>query len=31
MSQNEMILDYLQKGNSITQAEAAKLFGCFRL
>lgn len=30
-SQNQMILEYLQKGNSITPLEALKLFGCFRL
>jgi len=31
MSQNEMILDYLQRGNSLTSLEALNLFGCFRL
>ena len=31
MSQNEMILDYLQKEGSITQAEAINRFGCYRL
>lgn len=31
MSQNGMILDYLLKGNTLTQAEAAEIFGCYRL
>ncbi len=31
MSQNGMILDYLQKGHTLTQAEAISLFGCYRL
>lgn len=31
MSQKEMILEYLQKNGSITQAEAISQFGCFRL
>ena len=31
MSQNEQILDYLEKGNSITAIEALDLFDCFRL
>ena len=31
MSQNGMILDYLQKGYTLTQAEAISLFGCYRL
>lgn len=31
MSQNDMILDYLQKNGSITQAEAISRFGCYRL
>lgn len=31
MSQNEMILDYLRKEGSITQAEAINRFGCYRL
>lgn len=31
MSQNQMILDYLNKYGSITQAEAADRFGCWRL
>lgn len=31
MTQNEMILDYLNKYGSITQAEAANRFGCWRL
>lgn len=30
-SQNRDILAYLKKGNTITQFEAASLFGCFRL
>lgn len=30
-SQNQKIAAYLQQGNSITQLEALKLFGCFRL
>lgn len=31
MSQSQYILDHLKKGESITQMEALKLFGCFRL
>lgn len=31
MSQAQYILDHLKKGESITQMEALKLFGCFRL
>lgn len=31
MTQAEMILDYLQNHQSITQAEAVRLFGCYRL
>ena len=31
MSQNETILEYLQKGHTLTQAEAIALFGCYRL
>lgn len=31
VSQNMKILEYLQKGNSITQLEALRLFGCLRL
>ena len=31
MSQNEMILDYLERNGSITQAEAISCFGCYRL
>jgi len=30
-NQNEMILDYLKKGNSITPIDALTHFGCFRL
>lgn len=30
-SQCDMILAYLEKGYSITQLEALKMFGCFRL
>lgn len=30
-SQCKMILDYLESGNSITQADAYFKFGCFRL
>lgn len=31
MSQNAMILEYLQNGHTLTQAEAIALFGCYRL
>lgn len=31
MTQAEMILDYLQTHQTITQAEAVRLFGCYRL
>lgn len=31
MTQNEMILDYLNKYGSITQAEAMAHMGCYRL
>ena len=31
MSQNEMIVDYLSKGNSLTALEALNQFGCMRL
>lgn len=31
MSQTQRILDHLKKGESITQMDALKLFGCFRL
>ena len=31
MTQNELILEYLMKHGSITQAEAASRLGCFRL
>lgn len=31
MSQNGMILAYLQNGHTLTQAEAISLFGCYRL
>lgn len=31
MSQNLMILDYLERNVSITQAEAINQFGCYRL
>ena len=30
-SQNKQILNYLIAGNSITQMDALRLFGCFRL
>ncbi|NRA49782.1 MAG: hypothetical protein HRU12_11675 [Phaeodactylibacter sp.] len=30
-SQNKQILNYLIAGNSITQIDALRLFGCFRL
>lgn len=30
-SQNKKIAAWLQAGNSITQMEALKMFGCFRL
>jgi hypothetical protein len=30
-TQNELILDYLQKGKSITPLDALNKFGCFRL
>lgn len=31
MTQNSMILDYLERNGSITQAEAISQFGCYRL
>lgn len=31
MSQEQAILDYLKTGKSITQLDALKMFGCFRL
>ena len=31
MSQNEMILAYLERNGSITQAEAMNAIGCYRL
>lgn len=31
MSQNEMIMDYLERHGSITQTEAMNALGCFRL
>lgn len=31
MTQNEMILKYLQEGHSLTALEALEKFGCFRL
>ena len=31
MSQNEMILEYMERNGSITQAEAMNALGCFRL
>ena len=31
MSQNEMILAYLERNGSITQAEAMNALGCYRL
>ena len=31
MSQNEMIMDYLERNGSITQAEAMNALGCYRL
>ena len=31
MSQNDDIESFLKKGRSITQVDALKLFGCFRL
>ena len=31
MSQNIMILDYLERNGSITQAEAINSLGCYRL
>lgn len=30
-SQEQMILDWMMRGNPITQREAAQQFGCFRL
>ena len=30
-TQEEMILDYLKKGYSLTPLDALKMFGCFRL
>lgn len=31
MSINQKVLEYLQKGNSLTPIEALNKFGCFRL
>lgn len=31
MNQDDLILDHLKKGNSLTPLEALNLFGCFRL
>ena len=31
MSQNEVILEHLKSGHSITPIDALHLFGCFRL
>lgn len=31
MSQNQMILDYLERNGSITQKEAIDYLGCYRL
>lgn len=31
MTQNEMILDYMQRYGSISQAEAVNAIGCYRL
>lgn len=31
MSQEQSILAYLERGNTITPQEALKMFGCFRL
>ena len=31
MTQEELILDYLRKGNNLTSLEALDMFGCFRL
>lgn len=31
MAQSDMILEYMQKNGSITQAEAINSFGCYRL
>ena len=31
VTQNDMILEYLQEGNKLTPIEALGLFGCFRL
>jgi len=31
MSQNQLILDHLNAGRSLTPLEALNLFGCFRL
>ena len=31
MSQNKQIINYLQKGKSITPIDALNKFGCFRL
>lgn len=30
-SQNREILAYMKKGNKITQADAVRMFGCYRL
>ena len=31
MSQNSEILSYLKKGGTLTQGQAARMFGCWRL
>lgn len=31
MTQVNLILDYMRKGNSITSIQALEMFGCFRL
>ena len=31
MTQTEMILEHMQKNGGITQADAIRLFGCYRL
>jgi hypothetical protein len=31
VTQTDLILDYMRKGNSITSMEALNMFGCFRL
>ena len=30
-TQNELILEHLSKGNTLTSLEALEMFGCFRL